>query len=170
MQHWLDSLIVQRINSAILKHGRTHADLGELEKVAVLFRPPYLRDLFQTLAPRSPQEARRRALNIKLGRIDKIPLAKTGLFDERVELGDLAIFAIDQVASPDGRPLSTVQAHGVIAQAKVVRSSRRMREALVSAARVRDDTQRELKLLSAWPKFDLCEEGRLGVDQLEESK
>lgn len=160
MHSWIDASTVQRIDRATLQHGRVHADLGELEQLAVLFRPPYLRDLYRALAPRSPSEARRRAVNIKLGWIDKIPLAETARFKERVELGDLAVFAIDQLAAPDGRPLGPARARGVLAQAKVVRAVERMRRPLVPGAPVRNSTARELILLSDWPRFDLYKASR----------
>lgn len=155
MYSWLNDATVRRIDSATLQHGRVHASLGELEQLAVLFRPPYLRDLYKALAPPDASERLRRSLTIKLAWIDKIPLAATDLFKQRVELGDVALFAIDQWVGPDGRPYRRPTARAVIAQAKVVRTLGRLRQPLVPGARVAGSTKRELCLLSRWPKFSL---------------
>lgn len=157
MHSWVDGSTIGRIDRATLRHGGMSGDLGELEQLAALFQPPYLRDLYQALAPRSRSEAQRRSLNIKLGWIDKMPLAAIGGARPRVELGDLAIFSIDQLVAPDGKPLGSPQARAVLAQAKVVRNLGRMRAPVVPGVREVGPTKRELALLAGWPQFDLYE-------------
>ncbi len=155
MLPWLDDATVARIDKATLKYGRVHGTLGELEQLAVLLKPDYVRALYRAIAPVTLAERRRRVINIKLAWIDKIPLAATDWFDQRVELGDLAIFSIDRFATPDGKAFGPIRARGVLAQAKVVRGLRRLQHPLIPAARVAGSTKRELCLLSNWPKFDL---------------
>ncbi|KQM97995.1 hypothetical protein [Sphingomonas sp. Leaf25] len=155
MYSWIDAAAISRIDSATLAHGRLDGDLGELEQLAVLFRPPFLKALYEALAPTTSQGRLTRALTIKLGWIDKIPLAATKRFIERVELGDLAIFAFEQTVTSDSRPAGPAKARGVFAQAKVVRALHRMRRPVVPAAPIKDSTSRELELLTDWPKFTL---------------
>lgn len=155
MHSWIDDTTIRRIDNATMRHARPHSNLGELEQLAQLFSPAYVRALYRALAPKSRAEACTRALTIKLGWIDKIPLAETKLFKQRVELGDLALFAIDQWADSMGKPVAPARARGVVAQAKVARSIKRTVAPTVPIASVRSSTARELTLLSQWPCFDL---------------
>lgn len=155
MHSWLDDSTINRIDLATLRHGGRSGHLGELAQLAVLLQPPYIRDLYQALAPRSRSEAMRRSLHIKLGWIDKMPLAAPGGVGPRVELGDLAIFSIDQIVAADGNSIGPLQARAVLAQAKVVRSRKGMLAPVVPVAREAGTTKRELELLTYWPQFDL---------------
>lgn len=143
----------------------TAVSVGELRQLQVLFETQFLGGLEKILKSALPHTGSIPAhLEVSLGWIDKIPIAKGGGLpiagvQGGVELGDAIIRAIDQQILPNGR-IKTLSARAVLLQAKLAASDQ------TAQARVPvgngGSGRKELALMSSWPVFDLYETAASG--------
>ncbi|WP_159086252.1 hypothetical protein [Burkholderia mayonis] len=150
------------IDAAVAKQYNGFGRFGELAQLARLFDRAFLtavRDAF--LSTTHPAES----LQISMGWIDKKPYADMqpyGAVDcyantitRPVELGDAAIFVIE--AFTRDRRITLRRGRGLIVQAKAAPGAQRPKVPVTSLSLSNPDASanKELALLSAWPKFDL---------------
>lgn len=129
---------------------------GELSQLAKLFKGGFSKRLEQVLR-HHVQSNPRLTVEVSLAWIDKGPYALMTGETSRVELADTAVFFFDVVTWSSGTSIR--EARCLLLQAKAAKS-----DAQISAPSVcinppnpspGTTTQRELRLLSTWPQFDM---------------
>lgn len=161
MSTQLTQLQADQIDSA-LRNIYPRLGGGELTQLAKLFGPRgFLDDLRTILKPPQPtQPLRGRApsvsVTVQLAWIDKRPYALMTGEKHKVEIADLAVFYFDTINY--GAGLST-KARCLLLQAKAVKDSDQLSAPKVClnppTPKSNTTTERELRLLSKWPKFDM---------------
>jgi len=142
-----------RIDRFVNRLCRNPAAYGELNQLHRLFTQPFRRALEMLLNRSLQQDGRPAVCDVRLGWIDKIPIARSASLTRGTELGDAVVFAIDERRDLTGNRL-TATAQAVILQAKVARLTSQLSAPSVPIGTGKS-SQNELTLLSSWPPFDL---------------
>jgi hypothetical protein len=149
------------IDRAISLQYQGASGFGELAQLRRLFSPAFVSDLQQALAA----DQAKGAVTVTLGWIDKRPYADmtvSGTKDAHqnpitrpVELGDAAIFVMEVTRLKDQTIRSRIR--GLIVQAKAAPTASlpKVPVTALSPSHPNCSTNKELALLSNWPKFDL---------------
>jgi hypothetical protein len=131
---------------------------GELSQLAKLFKGGFSTGLMQVLRPHVVSNpGLTRSVDVSIAWIDKGPYALMTGETSRVELADTAVFYFDVVRWPGGTHIR--ESRCLLLQAKAAKT-----DAQIGAPSVcinppnpspGTTTQRELRLLSTWPEFDM---------------
>lgn len=170
MFDWLNSAHAADIDSLCMRvcgdfEGRSKRWLScnmaaELNQLAELFSFNFLSQLRQILIQnKGPGNARRR-VNVQIGWIDKIPVARWSGHKSATEIGDSILLAFDEVVDPKTRKLVSARGRAVLLQAKVAKIPSQQLRPEIPITTLAGSTARELDLLSTWPTFDLYPTGK----------
>lgn len=162
MFSWLGNTEVDLIDKLCKKICTNNTKDGELKQLSVLFKARFVKRLGRILYPLPYLRPHTRTIEIKIGWIDKIPVARHSHFTQATELGDAVFFAFDEVINPITGLSASFDARALIVQAKIADSYAQLKNPTVpiTSARNKNSTERELYLLEGWPKFDLFKTGK----------
>ncbi|WP_241123607.1 hypothetical protein [Achromobacter xylosoxidans] len=152
----LSQLDADQIDQAMI---RLYPRLGgqELSQLAKLFDGKFLQDLENLLKQRLPPNIADRQLSVDIAWIDKRPYSLMQGETSRVELADAAFFYFDLLSWPTHKTFRDCR--GLLLQAKAAKTEDQLRSPSVCInpplPKPNTTTDREFRLLSTWPIFDL---------------
>lgn len=141
------------VDAFLNKHCRAPSHYGELEQLRRLFTWRFRRGLERLLNGTLRSAGTVAVSDVRIAWIDKNPIASAPCLTKGTELGDVAIFSIDQQVGAGGSMVSA-NARAVILQAKIATAPAQIAQPSVPVNQS-PSTSNELHLLSSWPVFDL---------------